>query len=125
MEMSTIARDPEKERSRKILQLEIDWAQDFQNVALARVLFTRSTFFEKLSISGHSGRQKLRIRMREAFAGEMVKNTRLRAKYNAPSDGVHGPEFWSKTCPSVEQTLFWRHCRRLMHSEECIRPARD
>ena len=90
MEMNITACDPEKERSRKILQPEIDLAQDFQNVALARVLFTGQTFFEKKSISGQSWRQKLRIRMREAVAGEMVKNKRLRAKYRAPSDGVHG-----------------------------------
>ena len=47
MEMSIAACDPEKERSRKILQPENDWLQDLQNVALARVLFAESTFFDK------------------------------------------------------------------------------
>ena len=60
--------DPEKERSRKILQPENDPLKDFANIALARVLFAESTFFEKISISGYNGRQELRIRMCEAVA---------------------------------------------------------
>ena len=48
MEMSITACDLEKERSRKILQPENDLGQDFQNVALARILFAESTFFEKI-----------------------------------------------------------------------------
>ena len=47
MEMSITACDPEKERSRKILQPENDLAQDFQKVALVRVLFTGPMFFDK------------------------------------------------------------------------------
>ena len=73
MEMSITACDPEKERSRKILQPENDRAQDFQNVALARVLFAGSTFFEKISISGQRWRQTLRIRMREAVTAKIRK----------------------------------------------------
>ena len=82
MEMSITACDPEKERSRKILQPENEWDQDFQNVALARVLFTGSTFFEKISISGQHQRQKLRIRTCEAVAG-MIPN---RGSYKAFQD---------------------------------------
>ena len=65
MGISISACDHEKERSKKILEPEIDLAQDFHNVALARVLFTGSTFFKKIMISGYSWRKKLIIRMRD------------------------------------------------------------
>ena len=50
MEMSITACDPEKERSRKILQPKIDYAQDFANVALARVLFAESTWLVETDV---------------------------------------------------------------------------
>ena len=49
--------DPEKERSRKILQPEIDWKTGFQNFALARVLFAGSTFFDEFAHCGLSRHQ--------------------------------------------------------------------
>ena len=88
MEMSITACDPEKERSRKILQPENDLAQDFQNVALARVLFTGSTFFEKISISGHSRRPKLRMRMRKAVA-DRISNRGSRGAFHEIRNIVH------------------------------------
>ena len=88
MEMSITACDPEKESSRKILQPEIDLGQDFANVALARILSTGSTFFEKISISGHRWRPKLRIRMPEAVAGR-ISNRGLRGSCQEIRNIVH------------------------------------
>ena len=88
--------DPEKERSRKILQPEIDLGKGFWNFALARVLFAQLTFFEVFAISRLSELQKVRIRVREADAGNVMENRRLQAKYHASRRGAHGVEFSQK-----------------------------
>ena len=112
MEMSITACDPEKERPRKILQPEIDLAQDFQNVALARVLFAESTFFEKISISGQRWRQKLRIRIREAVAGTRIYHSVLREDITSCGD----------TAPHAILMFTWYTSRRTGRSASSCPP---
>ena len=88
MEIRVTSCDPEEERSRKILQLENDWTTDFRNVALAREVVTGSTFSLKIAISGLGGRQKLRIRIREAVAAKITKIEASKQNIMLPGQGI-------------------------------------